>query len=117
MRRWQLEVTFAEARHHLGVETQRQWSELAIRRATPSLLGLFSLVTLLADRPPAAPSRAIRQAAWYPKRQPTFADALAAVRRDLWQHHLLRPSAADGDVVKLPRLVLEHLTETLCYAA
>ena len=66
MRRWQLEVTFAEARHHLGVETQRQWSELAIRRATPSLLGLFSLVTLLADRPPAAPSRAIRQAAWYP---------------------------------------------------
>ena len=46
--RWQLEVTFHEARAHLGVETQRQWSDLAIQRTTPALLGLFSLVTLLA---------------------------------------------------------------------
>ena len=28
--RWQLEVTFQEVRAHLGVETQRQWSGLAI---------------------------------------------------------------------------------------
>ena len=42
--RWQLEVTFQEARRHLGFETQRQWSELAIRRTTPALLGLFSLI-------------------------------------------------------------------------
>jgi hypothetical protein len=62
-------------------------------------------------------SPAIRQAAWYRKPRPTFADALAAVRRDLWQHHLFRPSAAEGDIVKLPRLVLDRLTETLCYAA
>jgi hypothetical protein len=117
VRRWQLEVTFEEARRHLGVETQRQWSELAIRRATPALLGLFSLVTLLADRPPAARTRPVRQAAWYAKELPTFADALAAVRRGLWQYHLFRLSAAEGDVVKLPRLVLDHLTETLCYAA
>ena len=48
--RWQLEVTFHEVRTHLGVETQRQWSDLAIARTTPALLGLFSLVTLLADR-------------------------------------------------------------------
>jgi hypothetical protein len=46
--RWQLDVTFEEARAHLGVETQRQWSELAILRSTPCLLGLFSLVTLFA---------------------------------------------------------------------
>ena len=117
VRRWQLEVTFEEVRRHLGVETQRQWSELAIRRATPALLGLFSLVTLLAHRPLTAPTRSVRQAAWYAKQQPTFADALAAVRRDLWQHHLLRPSATEGDVVKLPRLVLDRLTETLCYPA
>ena len=44
--RWQLEVTFQEVRRHLGFETQRQWSDLAIRRTTPALLGLFSLVTL-----------------------------------------------------------------------
>jgi hypothetical protein len=48
--RWQVEVTFEEARAHLGVETQRQWSEVAIKRTTPSLLGLFSLVTLLAHQ-------------------------------------------------------------------
>ena len=46
--RWQLEVTFQETRAHLGVETQRQWSDLAIIRTTPALLGLFSLVTLWA---------------------------------------------------------------------
>ena len=50
VQRWQLEVTFEEARRHLGLETQRQWSEVAIRRTTPALLGLFSLVTLLAHR-------------------------------------------------------------------
>mgnify|MGYP003378460597 CR=1 FL=1 len=49
--RWQLEVTFEEARAQLGIETQRQWSDLAIARTTPVLLGLFSLVTLFAHHP------------------------------------------------------------------
>ena len=35
-------------RTHLGVETQRQWSDLAIARTTPALLGLFSWTTLAA---------------------------------------------------------------------
>jgi len=35
--RWQMEPTFQEARLHLGVETQRQWTEKAIRRTTPAL--------------------------------------------------------------------------------
>ena len=48
VRRWQIEVTFAEVRAHLGVETQRQWSDLAIMRTTPALLGLYSLVMLWA---------------------------------------------------------------------
>ena len=51
--RWQLEVTFPEARAHLGRETQRQWSNRAIQRTTPALFGLFSLVNGRdqADRP------------------------------------------------------------------
>src|SRR5215211_8692103 len=48
--RWQLEVTFQEMRGHLGFETQRQWSDMAVRRTTPALLGLFSLATLIAHR-------------------------------------------------------------------
>src|SRR5215212_6604584 len=84
VRRWQLEVTFEEARRHLGVETQRQWSERAIRRTTPALLGLFSLVTLFTQQDGSRTPVRIRRAAWYPKAQPTFADALALVRRELW---------------------------------
>ena len=117
MRRWQLEVTFEEARRHLGVETQRQWSEAAVRRTTPDLLGLFSLVTLLTHQRLSTPAPAIRQAAWYRKPHPTFADALALVRRELWHHQAFQLSAPTADGVKLPRGVLEHLTETLCYAA
>ena len=117
VQRWQLEVTLEEARRHLGLETQRQWSEAAIRRSTPALLGLFSLVTLLAQRQLPGSVGAIRHAAWYRKRHPTFADALALVRRDLWQHHAFSTSPCTGETVKLPRAVLECLTETLCYVA
>jgi len=70
--RWQLEVTFQEARRHLGFETQRQWSELAIRRTTPALLGLFSLIALLVDRHMTQAVGFVRRAAWYHKRDPTF---------------------------------------------
>jgi DDE superfamily endonuclease len=83
--RWQLEVTFQEVRRHLGFETQRQWSDLAIRRTTPALLGLFSLVTLFAHQRMRRRARTLRrQAAWYRKAHPTFADALALVRKELW---------------------------------
>jgi hypothetical protein len=46
MKRWSLEVTFEESRAHVGIETQRQWSDLATLRSTPLLFGLYSLVTL-----------------------------------------------------------------------
>jgi hypothetical protein len=115
--RWQLEVTFAEARRHLGLETQRQWSAAAIRRTTPVLLGLFSLVTLLAHWQMPRPVRVVRQATWYHKRDPTFADALASVRREIWQHQALSTSPCTGEIVELPRAVVERLTETLCYVA
>jgi hypothetical protein len=84
--RWQVEVTFHEVREHLGVETQRQWSDLAIQRTTPALLALFSLVTLLAHHHVRRGRLPIRQAAWYHKSRPTFSDALAVVRQHLWQH-------------------------------
>ncbi len=82
--RWQLEVTFREVRAHLGVETQRQWSHRAIARTTPVLLGLFSWVTLAAHQLQHSEPMPCRAAAWYPKPQPTFSDALALVRCHLW---------------------------------
>jgi hypothetical protein len=81
--RWQLEVTFQEVRRHLGFETQRQWSDSAIRRTTPALLGLFSLVTLFAHRQMRQAADVFRQAAWYHKAHPTFTDALGLVRKEL----------------------------------
>ena len=117
VRRWQLAVTFEEARRHLGVETQRQWSELAIRRTTPVLLGLFSLVTLFTHQHASRRPIRVRQAAWYQKPQPTFADALALVRRELWAPGAFRLSVGAPDMIKVPRQFLERLTETLCYAA
>ena len=117
VQRWQVEVTFEEARRHLGLETQRQWSAAAIRRTTPVLLGLFSLVTLLAHRQMQGPVGVVRQAAWYPKRAPTFADALALVRRDIWQHQAFPTSPCTEEMVKVPRTFIASLTETLCYVA
>ena len=117
VQRWQLEVTFAEVRRHLGVETQRQWSDLAIRRTTPALFGLFSLVTLLTHQATADTALPVRQSAWYRKELPTFADALACVRRDLWQHQAFRTSDPDTDLVQIPHVLVERLTETLAYVA
>jgi hypothetical protein len=116
--RWQLEVTFQKMRRHLGFETQRQWSEMAIRRTTPALLGLFSLVTLFADRQMRRAAGALRrQAAWYRKRHPTFADALALVRKELWAGVTFHGSPAESDTIKVPRAFVERLTEAVCYAA
>jgi len=114
--RWQLETTFQEVRAHLGVETQRQWNDRAVQRTTPVLLGLFSLVTLLAHQQAAAGALRVRQAAWYRKATPTFADALAAVRRQLWHHASSCSSPEKGEGQKPTAAWLECATETLCYA-
>jgi hypothetical protein len=117
--RWQLEVTFQEVRRHLGFETQRQWSELAIRRTTPALLGLFSLVTSFADGPMRQTAGVLRQTAWYRKAHPTFADALALVRKELWAQaeRTFCGSLSATDAVKVPRALVERLTDAICYAA
>lgn len=114
--RWQLEVTFQEVRTHLGVETQRQWSDWAIKRTTPALLGLFSLVTLLAHSSTRQGKLPIRQAAWYTKALPTFSDALAIVRRQLWQAMSFHTSVPEADMQKVPRVLLKRFTDALCYA-
>jgi hypothetical protein len=113
--RWNLEVTFHEVRDHLGVETQRQWSDRAIARTTPALLGLFSLVTLLANTHVRKGKIPIRQAAWYVKPLPTFSDALALVRQEVWQHRYFQLSQNRSDVRKLQPEVLNYLTNAAFY--
>lgn len=115
--RWSVEVTFEEVRAHLGVETQRQWSDLSIARTTPILLGLFSLITLWANRLKEQNKLSIRTSAWYRKQVPTFSDAIAAVRTQLWQSSYFRLSEKGTDMVKIPRPLFVTLTQTLAYAA
>jgi hypothetical protein len=120
VRRWQMEATFAEVRQRLGFETQRHWSERAIQRTAPALLGVFSVVTLLAHQYMANKKGevVVRKAAWYDKEHPTFSDALALVRKELWsQEATFCGSCADPETVKVPREFMERLTEAVCYAA
>jgi hypothetical protein len=117
VRRWQMEGTFEEARAHLGMETQRQWSEKAIARTTPCLLGLYSFVSLLAARLLKEQALPARRDAWYAKQRATFSDTMAFVRRWLWSQQHFQLSNTESDVIKVPRALFERLTETLCYAA
>ena len=118
VRRWRMEVTFEEARAHLGVETQRQWSDKAIARTTPLLLGLFSWITLAAHLLVQQNQVEVRQAIWYKKPLATFSDAIGWVRYQFW--------SAEADVtfsnvdqkdqmVKISPAFLQRLIDTVCY--
>jgi hypothetical protein len=115
MKRWPLEVTFEESRAHLGVETQRQWSDKAIERSTPVVLGLYSLVTLLGHELTREGQVPVQQTAWYHKEQATFSDVLAVVRRELWGNFRFCTSPDNPDMLLIPRAVLEQLAFAVCH--
>jgi hypothetical protein len=117
VRRWSIEVTFAEVRRHLGVETQRQSSDPAIDRTTPILLGLFSLITLWANDHYTKPGLTVRIASWYRKSLPTFSDALANVRRQIWTQGNSHGSRQGIDPAKISAATLNILIDMACYAA
>ena len=105
-------------RAHLGVETQRQWSDRAIARTTPILMGLFSWTTLAAHLLQEQRPISHRTAAWYAKRSPTFVDAIALVRRHLWlASEGFSLSDAEPDIWKVPRAQYHRLVDSLAYAA
>lgn len=100
-----------------GVETQRQWSDLAILRTTPALSGMFSLVTFFAHQLLDGQSFPVRQAAWYIKALPTFSETLAFVRQQLWPSIFFCISSSEYDVVKIPRALFDRLVDTLAFTA
>ncbi len=115
VKRWSIEVTFEESRAHLGVETQRQWNDLAIERTTPALFGLFSLVVLLGQALYPHGQLPLPQSAWYHKTEASFSDVLALVRRALWGNFNYQTSAANPDMVLIPRSDLDRLAYAVCY--
>nr|MBV0879558.1 transposase [Noviherbaspirillum sp. L7-7A]MBV0879560.1 transposase [Noviherbaspirillum sp. L7-7A] len=117
VKRWQVEVTFEEARAHLGMETQRQWSARAIARTTPVILALYSIVALLAKQRIKEQPIILRHAAWYKKEVATFSDTIALVRRWFWCKQALSTSEGPSEMIKIPLPLFDRLTETLSYAA
>lgn len=109
VKRWQVEVTFEEVRAHLGVESQRQWSDLSIARSTPVLMALFSIVTLWADQLFKEHQLTTFSTAWYQKPNPTFSDAIASVRYRIWRHQHSCTSVKNTDMQNLIPLLDEHL--------
>jgi hypothetical protein len=114
VRRWRTETTFEEARRHLGMETQRQWSDLAILRTTPALLGLFSLVALWASQLAVERGPAIECVRWYPKPLPTFSDALTLIRRELWTAQVFTTSPAGRTAQNVPADLIDRLLLVAC---
>jgi hypothetical protein len=117
IQRWSVEVTFEEARAHLGLETQRQWSDLAIARTTPVLLGLFSLVTLLAVQWHRAGLLVAEQTAWYEKECPTFSDCIRLARQQIWQSRITSASRPLANVLQLPQTLVEAIVHGLSSGA
>jgi len=117
IRRWTVEVTLEESRRHLGVESQRQWSDLAIARTTPVLMGLFSIVTLWADKLQLQQGIKAQSSAWYAKKHPTFSDAIALVRQQLWQAQQFSTSPTKAEVDNLNEPLIRHLCAMMARAA
>ena len=117
VRRWTMAVTCAEARTHLGMETQRQWHDRAIARTTPALLSLYSIITLTAPRLIEQGATCMRSTAWYRKTRPTFSDAMALVRRHVWDHLHFSMSHQETDMIKIPRELFERFIDAVCDAA
>jgi len=115
--RWTVDATFHEVRAHLGVETQRHWSDVAILRTTPALLALFSLVTVCAQHVLGKQACPLRQAAWDTRALPTFSETLVFVRQHLWPSTFFGGSSADADIVHIPRALFDRLVETLAFVA
>ena len=117
IRRWSIETTFALVRAHLGVETQRQWSDKAVSRTTPVLLGLFSLITLLADSLQRQGLLVVQANSWYVKDHPTFSDAIACVRMYLWRETNFCTSASGVIHVKMSQHQYQLWQNALAWAA
>ena len=117
--RWNIEVTFEETRAHLGVETQRQWSDKAIQRTTPLLMGLYSLLTLVAIKMNAAKKLVAHETTtWYDKNgELTFSDIIVITRRAIWSEKYFSKSANDDDLLQLTDQKVNSLIYQLAMAA
>jgi hypothetical protein len=101
--RWSLEVTFEESKRHLGIETQRQWSDKAIDRTTPCIYASFSIAVLMADKLAKKNTEKvpIQRTSWYQKKHVTFSDALSYVRMQILRRKYFSKFGLKGELGKI----------------
>lgn len=108
--RWNIETTFEEVRLHLGVETQRQWSDTAINRTTPMLMGLFSLTCIMAYKLTNGTKLPAISTSWYKKNdQATFSDVIAYVKQAISRKKQLNACIINDDFVQIPRKYFDEI--------
>jgi len=112
--RWNVEVTFQELRAHLGLETQRQWSDTAIEKATPAIFSLFSLVVLMALEIIKTAPLPVRSSSWYHKPEATFSDVIAQVRRNIWVSRFFASSDKCTRSPLFQEDLLDSMLDLLC---
>ena len=117
--RWNIEVTFEETRSHLGIETQRQWSDNAIQRTTPLLMALYSILTLIAIKMNKVKALVVHETtSWYDKQgELTFSDIIIIVRREIWSRRYFYQSANNNDIGKFSEQNIGQLIYQLSLAA
>lgn len=115
--RWSIEVTFHESKQHLGLATPRNRKDKSVLRTAPCLLGLYSVVSILFHRHAGGKTPKPYSFPWHSKSQITFSDALAGVRRLLWEQTVFSESDQHGALEKLPRTLRQTLLDQLSRAA
>jgi hypothetical protein len=111
--RWTIEVTFRDAKQHLGAQDPQSWKRRGPERAAALGLWLHAAVWLWYI-PTWGTKRSWTPTPWYPNKiTPSFADALAALRQLLWQQRITTLCST----TPLPPKILQPLINTLARAA
>ncbi|MCA9038569.1 MAG: transposase [Planctomycetaceae bacterium] len=112
--RWDIEVTFEEMREHLGLETTRGRVRNTVLRVEPCLFLLHTLTAFWYSKLPTHQSGKIT-VGWRGKTSITFSDAIAAVRRCLWDVHLFQHPRIRPHVEKLPQSAKNAILDALAF--
>lgn len=108
--RWSVEVTFHDAKQHLGFEDPPGWTRRAVERTAPMAMFLYSLIVIWFVQH-AAHHAPVTTYPWYRSKQlPSFRDMLLALRRESLEEAFL---ALGPDPIPLSKIqkTLQYVLE------
>jgi len=99
--RWSLEVAFHDSKQHLGFEEPQGWSRMAVERTAPMAMLLYSLIVAWFVTEGHARYEPLVRPWYQSKKQPSFADMLATLRRQSLRESLFFKAAPTAETRKL----------------